>query len=66
MKRTITVTLTRREAETLLQVAGNGYDDGHFYQDADGSDTGRGGWQASGCCWSAMNKLRLKLLEGVR
>ena len=57
-KRTVTVTLTQLEAQELLNAAGNGADDGSFWVNDDGSDTGYGGKRALNAYYRAREKLQ--------
>jgi hypothetical protein len=41
-QRLLTVTFTEAEARELIAVATNGYGDGEYYQNPDGTDSGRG------------------------
>lgn len=61
MKRTITVTLTRREAESLLSAAANGFDGGAYFVDYDGHDSGYGGTLALNAYCRAVERIRRKL-----
>lgn len=57
MTRRVVVVLTEAEAGELSNVAGNGYGDGDYYLDGDGSDSGRGGRRGQATFLRAIAKL---------
>lgn len=57
-QRTAEVKLTKLEVDALLSAAGNGYSEGDYFCDADGSDSGYGGKRMDEAYQRAITKIR--------